>query len=47
MCFSLGDKKSQAAIGPCLDDANVPSAYFIQENEKSMLVKGDTDKVFY
>ena len=45
MCFAKGDKESQAAVGPCLGDETVPSAYFIQENEKVMLVKGDTDKV--
>jgi len=45
LCFSLGtNPKSQTAIGLCLKEKTVPTAYYMQESEKVLLLKGDTDK---
>jgi hypothetical protein len=45
VCMAGGDTvKSQAFLGLCLGDATVPTAYFIQESERTVLVKGNTDK---
>ena len=44
LCFSLGtNPKSQTAIGLCSKEKTVPTAYYMQESEKILLLKGDTD----
>ena len=45
LCFSLGtNQKSQTAIGLCLNESTSPTAYYVQESEKVLLLKGATDK---
>ena len=45
LCFSLGtNQKSQTAIGLCLNGSTSPAAYYMQESERVLLLKGATDK---
>ena len=44
--FTTGRFGPLTVIGLCLKEKTVPTAYYMQESEKVMLLKGDTDKYY-